>query len=181
MRQTRLPDYHFLLIAPNLGAEWLFDAARSYWDRFRPTVIATFELVAYVPADATVAVTVVARRDTIDDLRADLANTAPRALFDPVAVDLFDDMQTLLDNRAAANQPFGVPLEPTTPPGEAVTRAPGSVLVTPPPTRAPGGFITQTPTPTQPPAPVPTQAADSTDSSAPPVQITPGAVTGGSG
>ena len=44
-----LPNYHFLLIAPNLGAEWFFDAARAYWERFRPIVVSDLELVRLIP------------------------------------------------------------------------------------------------------------------------------------
>jgi hypothetical protein len=176
MRQTRLPDYHFLFIAPDLGAEWLFDASREYWNRFRPTIISAFDLVSYVPEDASAAVTVVARRDTIDTIGVSLAQIAPRAFYDPIVHDTFEAMQSALDQRAILNQPFGVPLEPTAPPGGEIQLAPGSVLDAPP-TRPPGGFITQTPTPPfAPPTPAP---PDSVAPPAPTVQPTPGSLIGG--
>jgi hypothetical protein len=139
-----LPDYHFLLIAPNLDARWLFVAARRYWKAFQPAVISDLELVRLVPPDRTVAVTVIARRDRAAQYGVDLARTREDALFDPVVHDFFEDAQTELDARAADNQPFGVPLRstPTASPTATPSRTPG-----PAPTRAPGGFITQTPTP----------------------------------
>src|SRR2546421_419839 len=82
MRQNTLPDYHFLLIAPNLGAEWLFDAARNYWNRFRPTVISDLSFVRLIPGNYTVAVTAIAQKDTAPQIGVDLAQVRGDALFD---------------------------------------------------------------------------------------------------
>jgi len=75
-----LPNYHFLLIAPNLGAEWLFDAARAYWERFRPTVVSDLELIRLIPTQYTVAVSVIARRDTASQWGVWIAQATPDAL-----------------------------------------------------------------------------------------------------
>ena len=56
-KPDQYPDFHFLLISPNLGAEWLFDAARVYWDRYRPTIVSDFNFVLLIPREQTVAVT----------------------------------------------------------------------------------------------------------------------------
>src|SRR5215475_8263612 len=88
-RPDQYPDYHFLLIAPNLGAEWLFDAARSYWDRYRPTIVNNFDFVLLIPTEKTVIVTVVARRDTAAQMGVQLAQDLPDAYFDPVVFDQF--------------------------------------------------------------------------------------------
>jgi hypothetical protein len=143
MTQSSLPNYHFLLIASNLGAEWLFDAARTYWERFMPTVISDVELLRLLPKTRTVVVTILARRDRIAYISAQLAQYVPQATLDPVAYDYFDDAKLTLDGRASLDQPFGVPLPvtPTLLPPPTLTPTPGV------PTRAPGGFVTQTPTP----------------------------------
>jgi hypothetical protein len=146
-----LPDYHFLLVAPNLGAEWLFAGARTYWQTFRPTIISDFELLSLIPLRFSLAVTVVARRDIVDHYREQLTQVAPRALFDPVVYDYVEDVQLTLDGRAQLYQPFGVPVPPTATP--TITPLPSN---TPgpaptegaPSTREPSGFITQTPPPT---------------------------------
>lgn len=146
-----LPNYHFLLIVPNLGAEWFFDAARAYWERFRPIVVSDLELIRLIPAAYTIAITMIARRDTAAQWGVWATQFVPNALFDAVIYDLFEDTKAALTNRAALNQPFGVPLLPTPTPAIPVSPSPGSLLdsgPTPVPTRAPGGFITQTPTPT---------------------------------
>lgn len=170
MAQDTLPDYHFLLVAPNLGPEWLFDAARAYWGRFQPTVISDLALIAHIPPALMLAVTVLARHDRAPQYGVELAQQAPHALFDPVVYDFIEDAQAALDLRAQLNQPFGVPLIPTatwTPAPTAIPLAPTAGPVVP----QGSGFITQTPTPT----PTPPD-----DSAAPqPLSPTPGPVTGG--
>jgi hypothetical protein len=184
MRQNTLPDYHFLLIAPNLGAEWLFDAARNYWNRFRPTVISDLSLVQLIPGNYTVAVTAIAQKDTAPQIGVDLAQVRSDALFDAVVYDLFDDAKQALNDRAANNEPFGQPLATT--PGPTQPFIPTPMV----PVRPPGGFITQTPTPSEsptqegalPPTDTPTPTATPTLEQATPVQPinpTPGPITGG--
>jgi hypothetical protein len=138
------PDYHFLLVSPNLGAEWLFDAARAFWDAFRPTIINDFTFLIFVPPERNITVTVIARRDTAPRLGVDLSQIRPNAYFDPVVFDNFEDARAELNRRAQAQQPFGVPLRTPVP-----TLDPNMPFVpTPrlPPTRPPAGFMTATPT-----------------------------------
>src|SRR5947207_2520590 len=47
------PNYHFLYIDQTLDADWLFVAARRYWEHFRPMVIADLDLISYVPVVRT--------------------------------------------------------------------------------------------------------------------------------
>jgi hypothetical protein len=180
-----LPNYHFLLIAPNLGAEWFFDAARLYWERFRPTVVSDLGLISLIPERYTVAITVIARIDTASQWGVSIAQVKPDALFDPVVENAFENLKRILDARAADNQPFGVPLAstPTAPP--PVNPTPGSILgpvnqPTQPPTREPGGFITATPTtdPNLPPPPTATPIP-TTEGGGGPIYPTPGPITGG--
>jgi hypothetical protein len=177
-RPDQPPDYHFLLVAPNLGAEWLFDAARAYWERFRPMVVSDLELARLLPPERSIIVTAIARRDTIAELGVTAAQAVPHALFDPVVYDLFDDMKNALTTRATLNQPFGVPLVPTPSAPPPITPTPGAIISSAPeptltalPTRPPAGFITATPQPDAPPP---------TDTPTGPLYPTPGPITGGS-
>ena len=178
MPQTILPDYHFLYFAPALGAEWFFDAASHYWQVFQPTVLSDLDFLRFIPEDATVIVTAITRRDTVDQIGVTVAQVRPTAYFDAVVQDLFADMETTLTDRANRYWPFGVPLAPTAvPPDTRVNPTPGALISrSPAPTRAPGGFITQTPTPA-PPVPVPTQGADVSPQA--PIAPTPGPIVGG--
>ena len=177
--QTVLPDYHFLRLAPGLGAEWLFDAGRLYWDRFRPTVLNDFRLLAFIPPGATVVVTAIARRDSAAVLGVELAQARPDAVLDVVLEDTFDAMRRALNDRAARNQPFGVPLPTPTPdPNQPIIPTP--ML---PATRPPAGFVTETPTPAPTATPAPPSATPEGFTSPPPTTApivpTPGALIGG--
>ncbi|MBZ0303847.1 MAG: hypothetical protein K8J31_29165 [Anaerolineae bacterium] len=177
MPQTSLPNYHFLLIASNLGAEWFFDAARAYWEQFRPTVISDLPLVSLISDEFSVAVTTIARRDRVAQIGVELAKIAPEALFDPVVFDFLEDAQQALDERARLNQPFGVPLIPTETPTPGPTSQP--VYPTPGPIGIPG-FVTQTSTPTPTPG-LPDQANIESDGTPQvPLFPTPGPITGSS-
>lgn len=169
MQANIRPDFHYLLIAPNLGAEWLFGAARNYVLAFRPIILADLEFVALTPANTTVTVTAIARRDTAAQIGVELAQVNPFAFYDPVVRDSFEETQAELDRRAAENQPFGVPMG--LPP---IATAPGQIFI-PTPWPTPSG-PTATPEPTTPVTPLP----PSGDAPAP-IQPTPGPIIGGGG
>jgi hypothetical protein len=179
-RPDRYPDFHFLLLAPNLGAEWLFDAARVYWDRFRPTIIPDFEFLRLIPSDRTVIVTVIARRDTVSTIGVQLAQANLNAYYDAVSYDEFDDMKKALGDRSAIGTPFGYALAQPTPTIDV--NAP--IIPTPRlfPTNAPGGFVTLAPpmTPVPSDTAIPPTFTPDTDGQDPvPISPTPGAVIPG--
>lgn len=176
------PDFHFLLIAPNLGAEWLFDAARRYWERYRPTVIEDYDFIPLIPPDRTITVTVVARRDSAPALGVELMRIRPDAYYDPVVRDTFEETKAELMRRADESQPFGVPIVQPTP-----TLDPNAPFIPTPrllPTRPPAGFVTATPSPASPATPdateTPLPPSFTPNENAPaPVQPTRGPITGG--
>jgi hypothetical protein len=186
------PHYHFLLIAPNLSADWLFDAALSYWDRFRPTVVSDLRLVGLIPAELQIIVTVIAARDTMAHIGVEMAQYASHAVFDPLPADSFDVVKAELERRATNNQPFAIFTN-----GAAIptnTPDPNVFIPTPRlPTRPPSGFITQTPVPAFTPeataTPVLTVVIPAGSETPPPttqnpdeptpLQRTPGPITGG--
>lgn len=186
MRPDVRPNFHFLIVAPNLGAEWLFSAARSYWDAFRPTILPDFDFLLIIPPTRTIIVTAIAQRDTIAQIGVELARTSPLAYLDSLVFDTQEALQAELDRRVSQGQPFGVAISTPTP-----TLDPNAInlpaIPTPrlPPTRPPSGFVTSTPSPGGPPPPSP-QPGTPSPSSTPnpnepqPIQRTPGPLTGGS-
>jgi hypothetical protein len=114
-------DYHFLYIDKTLDADWLFKAARRYWDRFRPMVISDLDLVAYVPPGRTIAITTLARRDMAPMITELIKSRYPNVRHDPLVYDYVDEMQLTLDGRAELQQRFGL-LEDT--PKPTKTKAP---------------------------------------------------------
>ncbi|MCL4246735.1 MAG: hypothetical protein KJ065_01145 [Anaerolineae bacterium] len=170
-----LPEYHFLMIAPGLGAEWLFDTARAYFDRFRPTIIPDLAFVQLAPPDRRIAITTIARRDVAPTLGVQLGLLRPNALYDPIVRDTAAEVREMLDQRAATNQPFGVPLALPTPDTSSLLPSIPTPMV---PTQSGEGWVTVTPTP----SPTQTQpASEPTQPGAtiPSVQPTPGSLIGG--
>jgi hypothetical protein len=100
-------DYHWLVLAPGLQADWFFVAANRYWQTFRPTVLAEWELIASIPTDKSAAVTVLARPDTIAYMDEKVRDRWPNIYYDPVVFDTMVSMQAELDRRATQLKRFG--------------------------------------------------------------------------
>ncbi|MCL4877631.1 MAG: hypothetical protein KJ064_13300 [Anaerolineae bacterium] len=109
---TQKADFHFLYLAPGVSVDYLFVAARKYWETFRTIVVHDLSLIQHVPRRYSVAITSLSRTDT-----ASLVNDQITSLFgqrvyhDPLVYDFPEDLQLTLDARAERNEPFGVPLQ----------------------------------------------------------------------
>ena len=170
-----LPDYHFLFIASGLGVEWLFDAARVYFDRFRPTVVTDFSLIQLIPPEYSIAVTTIARRDSAPSLGVQLAQTRPDALYDAVVFDTVEEAKAYLDERAALSEPFGEPLLAAPTAGATLLPSIPTPMI---PAQQSEGWVTVTPSPptsTPTPAGTPLPPGEAID----PIQPTPGSLIGG--
>jgi hypothetical protein len=103
------PDYHLLYVDPTLSSDWFYVAAREYWLKFHPIVIANFDLLAYLPNKATIVVTTLARRDFAAKLSNTLQKKFPYVIHDPLVYDYSAEMKLTLDGRARYFQPYGLP------------------------------------------------------------------------
>ncbi|HEC22800.1 MAG TPA: hypothetical protein ENI95_07775 [Chloroflexi bacterium] len=100
-------DYHFLILAPGLQGAWFFQAARQYWQRFQPIVTDEWELLAYIPEEAKVAVTLLARPDTAEYAREQIEAQREGVTLDMVVASDLPMMETILNARAESGRPFG--------------------------------------------------------------------------
>lgn len=100
-------DYHFMILAPGLQSAWFFQAARQFWQRFQPIVTDNGELLSYLPPDATVAVTLLARPDTVNYLREQIEMQRSNIRLDIVVADELPLMEAILNTRAEVGLPFG--------------------------------------------------------------------------
>lgn len=100
-------DYHFLILAPGLQSAWFFQAARLFWQRFQPIVTDNWELLSYIPPDASVAVTLLARPDTANYLREQIEMQRSNMRLDLVIADDLPLMEAILNTRAETGLPFG--------------------------------------------------------------------------
>lgn len=177
------PDYHFLLIAPSLGAAWFFEAARAYYEAFLPTVVSDGGLIQLVPDDKTIAVSILTRRDSFQRMAVQ-ASARPDVLIDALVYDTAEEAAATLNIRAANFQPFGVPLRPTAVPPTQVPLTPTSgAIIGGPPTATPNmsGFVTQVPTATSAPSNLITQTPAPNADDGPAINPTPGAIIGNDG
>ena len=100
-------DYHFMILAPGLQSAWFFQAAKQFWQRFQPIVTDDWELLSYIPEDAPVAVTLLARPDTSAFAQGQVEAQRPNAFLDMIVVDDLPMMEAILNQRAESGQPFG--------------------------------------------------------------------------
>lgn len=100
-------DYHFLILAPDLKGTWFTQAARQYWLKFQPIVIDDPELLSYVPPDASVAVTILARAADVERAQRRVRALRRDAWLDVVAAEDLPRVEAILNRRAASDQPFG--------------------------------------------------------------------------
>lgn len=102
-----LPELHWVILAPGLQADWFFQAARRYWQTFRPTVLTDWSLIQYVPFGKSLGVTVLARKDTAEYMRSAIEEQWPNVYYDPVIFDSLAEMQQELDDRATYQKRYG--------------------------------------------------------------------------
>ncbi len=125
--------------------------------------------------------TAVVRRDAVENLGVQIGRLRPDALYDAVVRDTVAEVKQVLDERAALNQPFGVPLSFIPADVTLLPSIPTPML----PTQPLDGWVTVTPTPATTPTPTvqPAEAAAPTDQPAqnpiPPITPTPGSLIGG--
>lgn len=103
-------DYHFMILAPGLQSAWFFQAARQYWQRFQPIVTDDLELLTYPDESSIIAVTLLAREDTVNYMRVQIQDRLDEredALLDVVVIDDLPSMESLLNERARDDVPFG--------------------------------------------------------------------------
>ena len=100
-------EYHFLFVPPEVPGAWFTQAAQQYWLRFEPIVTHDWELISRTPADASVAVTVLARPADTTSLRAQAAEHRNDIHFDYVIADSLTEMEVVLNKRARLGLLFG--------------------------------------------------------------------------
>jgi hypothetical protein len=99
-------DYHFLILAPGLQGTWFTQAARQYWLKFQPIVTEDPELLSYIPPDASVAVTLLARQDNVEQARRRVTALRRDAHLDVIVAQDLPHLEAMLNRRAEADTRF---------------------------------------------------------------------------
>jgi hypothetical protein len=100
-------DYHFLFLAPQLSGAWLTQAARQYCLRFQPIITDDVTILAHLPANARVAVTLLARPGEVKEASVPIVAQRDRLDLDIVTARDLPEMEIKLNARADAGLPFG--------------------------------------------------------------------------
>jgi hypothetical protein len=101
------PDYHLLAITPEFNAEWFFTVGMRYWQTFRPTVMAGWELAQNIRADERVALTVLVSSDEATAVEADIRAALPGATLDVIEANSLNDLRAELDWRVRTGKRLG--------------------------------------------------------------------------
>lgn len=100
-------DYHVLILAPGLSAAWFMQAAQEYWLRFQPLVTDDPQFLKYLPAGASVAVTLLAQPEVVERAQKEIVTCRNDVKLDTVTADDLPTMEATLNARAKAGRPFG--------------------------------------------------------------------------
>lgn len=99
--------HHWVVFAPGVEPRWFFQAGSRYWQKFRPTVAATWQQTALIPVGRSVAVTVLVPSEEVEEVTAKIHTFRPDVIVDPVECDTLDDVQAELDWRARTGRRLG--------------------------------------------------------------------------
>lgn len=102
------PDFHFVILAPGLEPEWFFETAQPYWNTFRPIVTTLTDFIPLMPYNKSVAATVIAPPDSLDEMIGAIKDPYPNVWLDlvPIQGD-FATLAEIFNDRVWSNQRFG--------------------------------------------------------------------------
>jgi hypothetical protein len=102
------PTFHMVILAPGLEPAWFFDTARSYWNTFRPIVTTNWDFIEYIPADMSLAVTVIAPSDMAESMSVSILGKYPNVLLDMIVNNGSSaNAAEVFNNRVWSNRRFG--------------------------------------------------------------------------
>lgn len=100
-------DFHMIILPPELSPEWFFETAQSYWNMFRPMVTSRIDLIELIPHTSSLAVTVIAPPDRVDEMIAQIQQKYRYVWFDLVVAENMAQVESLFNGRVLANRRFG--------------------------------------------------------------------------
>ncbi len=101
------PDYHFIILAESINPDWFFRAAEAYWLRFHPVLLDNTDLIPLLPYDKSLAITVIATPDMIEQMNAQIRERWPTAWYDLIVVQTPDELGEVFAQRVTVGRRFG--------------------------------------------------------------------------
>ncbi len=100
-------DLHWLIMAPDVPAEWWLAAGRRYWDAFHPTIITSPTLARLVPPGKKLALTLIVTERSRAGVEHALLRARPDVYYDLIVAGSASDLRDELDRRAYEGWRFG--------------------------------------------------------------------------
>ncbi|GAB4476808.1 MAG: hypothetical protein Kow00124_19320 [Anaerolineae bacterium] len=100
-------DLHWLIMAPDVPAEWWLAAGRRYWDAFHPAIITSPALTRLVPPGKKLALTLIVTERSRAGVEQALRRARPDMYYDLIVAGSASDLREELDRRAYEGRRFG--------------------------------------------------------------------------
>jgi hypothetical protein len=100
-------DFHMVILAPGLEADWFFETAEAYWDVFRPIVTPMIELIEHIPSDRSLAATVITPPGLVETMRQAIQVRYPNVYFDLIIAEEQAQVAGVFAQRVETNRRFG--------------------------------------------------------------------------
>lgn len=98
------PGYHFIYFAPDTDANWVFDspALQDYWARHKPVLITDIEMIDFLTADDSLAMTLITTPQMSDLLQSQITTRWQNAVLDVIVVPDAATLETIFTRRNQA-------------------------------------------------------------------------------
>jgi hypothetical protein len=101
------PDYHFVMLATGFNADWFFNGARAYYEKFRPTVITNADFIESLPYQRSLALTILATPDMGDYTQNQITQRWGNVQIDLITATTETRLATILNQRVKTDKRFG--------------------------------------------------------------------------
>lgn len=104
-----VPDFHAVILASQQETNWFYEieAARRYWEAFRPSVLLDYEIIHFLPHDVSLMITLITTPEMRYTVHDSILQRWPYVGIDVVEVTSAMQLAEILGSRAAANRRFG--------------------------------------------------------------------------
>ncbi len=101
------PDLHWLILYPEFNTETFLNAARDYWEKYRPTILFNMDLIPQVPGSKSLAVTLISPPNRVDAFKQAIKDRGAYIYVDSIGVDTAEQLQGIFADRLKNDARFG--------------------------------------------------------------------------
>jgi hypothetical protein len=101
------PDMHWLILYPEFNTETFLNAARDYWEKYRPTVLFSMDMITQIPNSKSLAVTLIAPPNRVEPFRQAIRDRGIHIFIDAIGVDTADQLTGIFIDRLKNDNRFG--------------------------------------------------------------------------